>query len=121
MQNSLFSDFDEITAKQWKQKIQYELKGEDYNQTLLTRTAEDINIKPFYQGVKDDPITMLHNGWEITEKIYVKNPSASNYSILKALENGAESLYLTIANKDISIEEVLDQVPLAGLQIDFEF
>lgn len=122
MQNSLFSDFDEITAKQWKQKIQFELKGEDYNQTLLTRTAEDINIKPFYQGVKDDrPITMHHQGWKIAEKIYVKNKSASNVSILKALENGAEGLYLTIASKDISLEAVLNQVPLEGLQIDFEF
>lgn len=121
MQNSLFSDFDEITAKQWKQKIQYELKGEDYNQRLVHKTAEDINIKPFYQGVKEDAITMLHQGWKITEKIYVKNPSASRATILKAIENGAESLYLIVPTKDISIEEVLHQVPLAGLEIDFEF
>jgi methylmalonyl-CoA mutase len=35
MKHSLFSEFDPIPSKQWKQKIQFELKGEDYNDTLI--------------------------------------------------------------------------------------
>ncbi len=42
MSESLFQDFQEITARQWKQKIQYELKGEDYNEKLVTKTAHGI-------------------------------------------------------------------------------
>ena len=32
--NNLFSDFEAVSSKQWKQQIQYELKGADYNETL---------------------------------------------------------------------------------------
>ncbi len=43
----LFDMFSPVPAKQWKQKIQMDLKGEDYS-TLITRTLEGIDIKPFY-------------------------------------------------------------------------
>ncbi|WP_417362133.1 methylmalonyl-CoA mutase subunit beta [Galbibacter sp.] len=121
MQNSLFSDFDEITAKQWKQKIQYELNGQDYNEVLISRTAEDINIKPFYHSYDNvDSIAIHHQGWKIAEKIYVKNESASNSSIRTALESGSECLYLIVASQDISLEAVFDQIPLQGLQLEFQ-
>lgn len=121
MQNSLFNDFDEITAKQWKQKIQYELKGEDYNELLITRTAEDINIKPFYQEPeKAESIAIHHNGWKIVEKIYIKNEKASNLSIHKALDNGSECLYLIVSSQDINLEVVFDGVPLKGIQLEFQ-
>ena len=48
MKNPLFSEFPSVTAKQWKQKIQFDLKGKSYNDTLLTKTNEGIIIKPFY-------------------------------------------------------------------------
>jgi methylmalonyl-CoA mutase len=35
MTTNLFEDFDPISSKQWKQKIQFELKGADYNETLF--------------------------------------------------------------------------------------
>lgn len=34
-------------AKRWKQQIQYELQGEDY-QSLIYTTEEEISILPFY-------------------------------------------------------------------------
>ena len=48
MSKFLFEDFDEVSAKQWKQKIQYDLKGADYNETLVWKSPEGINVKPFY-------------------------------------------------------------------------
>jgi len=35
MSDSLFSEFESVSAKQWKQKIQVDLKGEDYNEKLV--------------------------------------------------------------------------------------
>ena len=46
--NNLFSNFDPISSKQWKQQIQYELKGADYNETLVWESPEGIKVKPFY-------------------------------------------------------------------------
>ena len=48
MSNSITNDFDAVSAAAWKQKIQFDLKGADYNKTLLTQTNEGITIKPFY-------------------------------------------------------------------------
>ena len=31
----LFKDFEPVSSKQWKQQIQFELKGADYNETLF--------------------------------------------------------------------------------------
>lgn len=121
MQNSLFSDFDEITAKQWKQKIQYELKGEDYNELLITRTAEDINIKPFYLAPEAaESIAIHHNGWKIAEKIYLKNEKASNTSIRKALANGSECLFLLVSSQDVDLEILFEGIPLKGLQLELQ-
>ncbi len=52
MSNSLFDDFPSVSAKQWKQKIQFDLKGMDYQQTLRSNTEEGIVINPFYH--RDD-------------------------------------------------------------------
>ena len=45
---NLFNDFNPVSSKQWKQKIQFELNGSDYNQTLIWNSPEDIQVKPFY-------------------------------------------------------------------------
>ena len=46
--NPLFSEFIPVSAKQWKQKIQFDLRGADYNETLLWESLEGIHVKPFY-------------------------------------------------------------------------
>ena len=48
MKTQLFQDFDAVSSKQWKQQIQYELKGADYNETLVWKSPEDIQVRPFY-------------------------------------------------------------------------
>ena len=45
---NLLSKFKPTSSKEWKQKIQFELKGQDYNETLVSETLEGIKIKPFY-------------------------------------------------------------------------
>ena len=49
MAKNLFDDFSPVSAKLWKQKIQFELKGADYNETLIWNSPEDIKVKPFYE------------------------------------------------------------------------
>ena len=45
---NLFTAFDPISTKQWKQQIQFELKGANYNETLVWESPEGIKVKPFY-------------------------------------------------------------------------
>ena len=42
MAEHLFDGFEPVSSKQWKQQIQYELKGVDYNETLVWESPEGI-------------------------------------------------------------------------------
>ena len=50
MKTQLFQDFNAVSSKQWKQQIQYELKGADYNDTLVWESLEGIKVRPFYHN-----------------------------------------------------------------------
>jgi methylmalonyl-CoA mutase len=50
MNKPLFNNFEEVSSRQWKQKIQVDLKGVDYNATLIWHTNEGIDVKPFYHA-----------------------------------------------------------------------
>ena len=43
-----FDEFDGLSSKAWKQRIQFELNGEDFNSNLVWKSLEGIDIKPFY-------------------------------------------------------------------------
>ena len=46
MAKNLFEEFDGVSSKQWKQQIQFELKGADYNDTVIWNSPEHIKVKP---------------------------------------------------------------------------
>jgi methylmalonyl-CoA mutase len=122
MKKSLFSEFDPISSKQWKQKIQFELKGEDYNDTLIWNSPENIKVKPFYD--KDDlqenlPINPKANGFKICQNIFVFDLEKSIERALESIERGAESLIFTIQNEEIDVEKLLEKLPLETCEIYF--
>ena len=41
-------EFEPSSARAWKQKIQADLKGGDYNELLTWVSPEGITVKPFY-------------------------------------------------------------------------
>ncbi|RRO24062.1 methylmalonyl-CoA mutase family protein [Flavobacteriaceae bacterium 14752] len=70
MSNQLFKEFEPVSEKAWKQKIQVDLKGKDYNKTMLTSTDEGIDIKPFYHLDSHQKLNIPSpQQWLITEKI----------------------------------------------------
>ena len=103
MSKFLLEDFDEVSAKQWKQKIQFDLKGADYNETLVWQSPEGINVKPFYH--KDDfkedfqPIPGQPESWKIAQKIFIDDEKIANNIALDALERGAEAIIFTAAEE----------------------
>lgn len=46
--DKFFDDIIPISEKQWKNKVQVELEGLDYNKTLVWGTNDHINVKPLY-------------------------------------------------------------------------
>jgi methylmalonyl-CoA mutase len=48
MKNNLFGEFNPVNAQQWNEKIIQDLKGADYEKTLISENIEGIKIYPFY-------------------------------------------------------------------------
>ncbi len=114
MTKPLFDSFDEVSAQQWKQKIQVDLKGADYNETLIYKSLEGIDIKPFYH--KEDIEEIQNNvehpsSWLNSIKIDIDNASSGNQNIVAAIKKGAESVHLIIDNIEVDPEELLNEIP----------
>lgn len=118
MKKLLFQDFEEVSAKQWKQKIQADLKGADYNDTLVTKTLYGIDIKPFYSAEDVDKTLKVSNPahWNICEKIYVSSPEAANAKALEKLQKGTEAIWFILPTKEIDCDELFQNFP-AGLSV----
>lgn len=113
MSTGLFSEFDKVSAKQWKQKIQVDLKGEDYNQTLIWNSHDGVDVKPFYHP--DEAPEALKTasgcGWNICEQIYVSSAEKAARKALNALGRGAESLWFVIPSEEVELQVLLAEIP----------
>lgn len=111
---NLFDGFRPVSSKQWKQQIQFELRGADYNETLVWESPEGIKVKPFYHA--DEAGTNLRplsaEGFSICEDIFVFELQKSTARALDCLNRGAESLRFHIPNAETDISQLLSALPL---------
>lgn len=123
-QKHLFEAFPEVSAKAWKQKIQYDLKGADYNDTLVWESPEGIKVKPFYhaEDLSDDlpNIPFVHHGWHIGQVIYAGNAEMANKAALKALNRGAERIQFLVPSEDIDVKVLFKDIDLENTAIYLE-
>jgi methylmalonyl-CoA mutase len=119
---NLFKEFNPVTAKQWKQQIQFELNGLDYNETLVWESPEGIKVKPFYNS-EDTTKTYFHrkeSGFRIAQPIFVHNVEKSIIRAKNSINRGAESIIFSIPNSDIDIQKLLNSIPLEKVAVFFD-
>ncbi|WPR71561.1 methylmalonyl-CoA mutase subunit beta [Flavobacterium sp. NG2] len=124
MTTPLFDEFDPVSSKLWKQKIQFELDGADYNETMIWNSPEDIKVKPFYhkdESIKKYPVKTTATQFKICQNIFVYDIEKTIERALDTLSRGANSLRFTIEDETILIEDLLTKLPLEGLIIYFNF
>lgn len=120
--NNLFSDFEAVSSKQWKQQIQYELKGADYNETLVWESPEGIKVKPFYHNDETEvnlEAIVPTKPFAIVQNIFVHDVKKSNARALETLQRGAESVRFTLENDTVSIEELMQNLPTENVNYYF--
>ncbi|MFN4764262.1 methylmalonyl-CoA mutase subunit beta [Gillisia sp. Q332] len=119
MSQSLFQEFEEVTAKEWKQKIQFELKGADYNEKLIYKSRDGINVKPFYnsEDISETPKTISPKNWEICEKIYVAFEEKSNQKAKEVLNKGAESLWFILPSEKVDLQTLFQDLDLEKVPV----
>ena len=123
MSKPLFKDFNSVTSKEWKQKIQVDLKGADYNDTLIWKTNEGIDVKPFYHSDQSSNSSQISNTestkWKISQSIDVTDPNKANLIAIDAITRGAESISFTLESENISIEDLLKNINTRETPIHF--
>jgi len=109
--DSLVNEFNSVSAKQWKQKIQVDLKGADYNETLLWKTNEGLEVKPFYHQDDAEQLSILpnKNNVAICQSIFISDEKTANFLAIDALKRGAVSVQFE-ANEPFDIDELLSNV-----------
>ena len=118
MKTQLFQDFDPVSSKQWKQQIQFELKGADYNETLIWESLEGIKVKPFYHSDDNIPIYTSNTNttaFTILQQIFVHDIQMSNKKAKESLQRGAESIHFTIESDKIDITKLMSNLPLGNV------
>ena len=122
MATTLFDDFNPVSSKQWKQKIQFELDGADYNETVIWNSPEDIQVKPFYhrdEFFKTASVKTCATNFKICQNIFVYDIEKSIQRALNTIERGAECLRFTIENEKIDIQKLLENLPLENRTVYF--
>ncbi len=122
MKNNLFKEFEPVSSKQWKQQIQFELKGEDYNEKLVWNSPEDIKVKPFYH--KDELAKTCNSKtkatqFKIGQHIFVRDLQKSITRAIDSINRGADSISFTIGDPATDVIKLLENLPLEKTTIHF--
>ncbi|MCB0445877.1 MAG: methylmalonyl-CoA mutase, partial [Gelidibacter sp.] len=124
MSKQLFKEFPEVSSTEWKQLIQFDLKGLDYNNTLIWSTNEGIDVKPFYHAdeFKTPPKVSQTKAtqWLICQTIFVANVEKSNEKAVNAIENGATSIKFIIPSETVVLKDLLVNINLSEVEVNIE-
>jgi methylmalonyl-CoA mutase len=122
MSKFLFNEFEGTSTAAWKQKIQADLKGADYNETLLWKTNEGITVKPFYtkEDRTNQQIKLPKTAFKVCQTILISDEKTANKEAIKALDRGAKAIQF-IAKRKFDYTLLLDTIDFNSLNIYFKF
>ncbi|MDF1574576.1 MAG: methylmalonyl-CoA mutase family protein [Bacteroidales bacterium] len=132
----LYTEFPEITTTLWKEKIKADLKGADYQKSLVWNSDEGIPVNPFYrqEDIKDldylEGIGKLKypseaaNGWLICQQLSPgKKLRETNERIKAALKGGVQAVRLQLGEirmADVNtLQELFDGISLHETELHF--
>lgn len=120
----LFEEFSKVSAYEWKEKILTELKGANFDETMIWESPEGIRVRPFYTSEDLKGIQYFSTGkkgpWKICQSIYVKDANQANSEALDAISRGAESISFTIPSGNITKEILLRGIDVETLPLYFD-
>ncbi len=122
--SELFREFDPLSTKAWKQKIQADLKGADYNEHLIWNTEEGIDVLPFYHrdmNIRSGAIIAQEKKFQICQSIDLKAEESSE-GFSNRLQKGIDGVHIRISNgANIDPVAFLKHDALSDLNVYFDF
>ena len=128
---SLFSDFNPVTKQEWIDKVNIDIKGEEFNRKLVWKNLSKIDIQPFYNS--EDKQDFLQNTGGNSQSlinyrhIECATEESANELALKAIEEGIngllfdikDSMAVSILLKDIDLNKIAVAFILKAHEIAF--
>jgi methylmalonyl-CoA mutase len=123
----LFKEFDNVSYQDWLNIITADLKGKDYQQTLVWNSLEGIEVQPFYNfSSLSNNISSLcspireSSSWKIRESIFINTIKEANIKAIKALKGGANSiLFIGEIKNQQEMEALLKNIDINIIEIHF--
>ena len=134
----LFADFTAPTRQEWRDKIEVDLKGADYEKKMVWRTNEGFSMQPFYLKEDVDKLATVNalpgefpfvrgnkkdnNQWYVRQNIKADDAKEANAKALDILNKGIDSLGFRIPGDKVSkefIETLLDGICCDIVEVSF--
>ena len=135
----LFSDFTAPTRQEWRDKIEVDLKGADYQKKMVWRTNEGFSMEPFYRKEDVENLAIVNalpgefpyvrgnkaadNEWYVRQDIKCECPKAANEKALDILNKGVDSLGFVIPADQLNAEYIatlLDGIYVECVELNFK-
>ncbi len=130
---NLFQEFPPVSTAEWQAKIEADLKGKDFEKTLVWRTNEGFNVRPYYRGEDLENLKYLNtlpgqfpyvrgtkesgNDWLVRQDIEVADFSEANKKALQLLNKGLNSIGFIIKGcEDLSMDDL--EILLKGIDLN---
>jgi methylmalonyl-CoA mutase len=104
----LLEEFPPVSDEAWRQVVEADLKGADFDKKLVWRTYEGLAVQPYYRAGALEGLDYLDsapgeapwhrgqsaqgNSWTILQEITLRDVSAANHAAREALEGGADAV-----------------------------
>ena len=135
----LFSDFTAPSAQQWREKIEADLKGADYQKKMVWRTNEGFSMEPFYRKEDVENLATVNalpgqypyvrgnkaadNSWYVRQDIKCGEcAKEANAKALDVLNRGVDSLGFIIPSEYVGkeyVEALLDGILADCVELNF--
>jgi len=119
----LFSEFPPVSTEAWEAQINADLKGKDYERTLVWQTREGLKVRPYYREENLKGLDFTNNlpgqfpyvrgkraggnNWLVRQEIFVSDLENANAVALNILTKGVNSLgFVFKENRDISVDDL---------------
>ena len=121
---TIFSEFRDISFKEWKNKANFDLGGKDFNESLNWHGLEGINVPPYFSA--DQKLKSINHNRTSNSKIAIakyfilKNDSRS-LSILKSFLKDEFNTVKLLIPENFDLSQIINIKGLLNKNIQFEF
>lgn len=137
-EEKLFNNFKSVSAKEWEEVIMNDLKGRDYNRSLIWNTYDGFKVLPYYRRENIRGLAFLNsmpgeypflrginkngNRWLIRQDIVADSILTANAKAKELLNRGVDSIGFKFQSDKLitesSLTELLKDICLTDLEIN---